>query len=165
MEDKAIELSDEQKRLYRETAETLSGHERRVFMARVVKSLGRGGQRQAERELGWDRAVIRRGRHELDSGMRWIEAYGARGRKRAEEHLPGLLDDIKAIVDEQSQTDPSFESTRLYTRLSAAAVRQALMTLKGYTDAELPGEETIRVKLNDLGYRLRSVKKSVPQKN
>src|SRR5450631_3468318 len=122
-------------------------------MARVVQSLGRGGQRQAERELGWDRAVIRRGRHELDSGMRWIEAYGARGRKRAEEHLPGLLEDIKAIVDEQSQTDPSFESTRLYTRLSAAAVRQALMTLKGYTDAELPCEETIRVKLNDLGYR------------
>lgn len=165
MEDKPIELSDEQKRLYRETAETLSGHERRVFMARVVKSLGRGGQRQAERELGWDRAVIRRGRHELDSGMRWIEAYGARGRKRAEEHLPGLLEDIKAIVAEQSQTDPSFESSRLYTRLSAAAVRQALMTLKGYTDAELPCEETIRVKLNDLGYRLRSVKKSVPQKN
>jgi hypothetical protein len=165
VEDKPIELSDEQKRLYRETAETLSGHERRVFMARVVKSLGRGGQRQAERELGWDRAVIRRGRHELDSGMRWIEAYGARGRKRAEEHLPGLLEDIKAIVAEQSQTDPSFESSRLYTRLSAAAVRQALMTLKGYTDAELPCEETIRVKLNDLGYRLRSVKKSVPQKN
>lgn len=165
MEDKAIELSDEQKQLYQDTAKRLKGHERRVFMARVVKSLGRGGQRQARRELGWDRAVIRRGTHELDSGMRWVEAYAARGRKRAEELLPNLLIDIAAIVDGQSQTDPTFESTRLYTRLSAAAVRQALISQKGYTDEELPSEETIRVKLNDLGYGLRSVKKRVPKKS
>ena len=165
MEGKLIEISEEQKRLYQETAEALKGHERRVFMARVVKTLGRGGQRQAERELGWDRAVIRRGKHELDSGMRWIEAYSARGRKRAAEHLPNLLTDIAAIVDGQSQTDPTFESTRLYPRLSAAAVRQALITQKGYRDVDLPSEETIRVKLNDLGYGLRRVQKSVPQKN
>ena len=165
MEDKPIEISEDQKRLYQDTARELKGHERRVFMARVVQRLGRGGQRQVERELGWDRAVIRRGKHELDSGMRWIEAYSARGRKRAEEHLPKLLDDIAAIVDGQSQTDPTFESTRLYTRLSAAAVRQALITQKGYTDEELPSKETIRVKLNDLGYTLHSVQKSVPQKN
>jgi hypothetical protein len=47
-----MELSDEEKRVYRDTAHSLKGHERRVFMARVVKRLGRGGQRQAERELG-----------------------------------------------------------------------------------------------------------------
>ena len=133
-------------------------------MARVVKMLGRGGQRQAERELDWDRATIRQGTHELESGFRCVEGYGARGRKRAEEKLPALLDDIKAIVDGQSQTDPSFASTRLYTRLSAAAVRHALITQKGYSDNELPTEETIRVKLNKLGYHLRSVQKSRPQK-
>ena len=134
-------------------------------MARVVKMLGKGGQSQAKRELGWDRDTLRKGMHELESGIRCIDNYGARGRKRAEEHLPNLLSDIQDIVDGQSQTDPSFESTRLYTRLSAAAVRQALITKKGYTDEELPRQETIRVKLNDLDYTLRSVKKSVPQKN
>ncbi len=66
------------------------------------------------------------------------------------------------MVDGQSQTDPSFKSTRLYTRLSAAAVRQALITRKGYRDDELPSEETIRVKLNNLGYTLRSVKRVRP---
>ena len=75
-----------------------------------------------------------------------------------------MLADIQEVVDGPSQTDPSFKSTRLYTRLSAAAVRQALITHKGYGDDELPSEETIRVKLNDLGYTLHSVKKSVPQK-
>jgi hypothetical protein len=165
VEDRAIELSEEQKDLYRTTAKRLKGHERRLFMARVVKLLGKGGQSQAKRDLSWDRDTLRKGQHELDSGMQCIDNYGARGRKRAEAHLPELLTDIRDIVDGQSQTDPSFESTRLYTRLSASAVRQALIRHKGYSDAELPSEETIRVKLNDLGYGLRSVKKSVPQKN
>ena len=164
VEDKDIELSKEQKGLYQTTAQELRGYERRLFMARVVKLLGYGGQRQAARELGWDRATIRKGTHELESGLQCVEGYGARGRKRAEEKLPQLLDDIKAIVDGQSQTDPRFTSTRLYTRLSAAAVRQALIRQKGYSDDDLPTEETIRVKLNKLGYQLRSVQKSRPPK-
>jgi len=155
-----MDMSDEQKNLYQTTAQTLKGSERRVFMARVVKLLGKGGQRQAERELGWSRKVNSKGRHELDSGVRCIDACNARGRKRVEEHLPNLLADIAAIVDGQSQTDPSFKSTRLYTRLSAAAVRQALREQKGYTDAELPSEETIRGRLNRLGYMSRSRKES-----
>lgn len=134
-------------------------------MGRVVKLLGKGGQSQAKRELGWDRDTVRKGLHELDSGVRCIDNYAGRGRKRAEEYLPNLLTDIGDIVDGQSQTDPSFESSRLYTRLSAAAVRRALVRQKGYSEADLPSQETIRVKLNELGYGLRSVKKSVPQKN
>jgi hypothetical protein len=165
VEGKRIEMSEGQKELYQTTAKTLKGHERRLFMARVVKLLGKGGQSQAKRELGWNRNTIRKGLGELESGSTKVDNYGARGRKRAEEHLPNLLQDIREIVDGQSQTDPSFESSRLYTRLSAAAVRQALITKQGYTDEELPSQETIRVKLNGLGYRLRTVKKSVPQKN
>jgi len=75
-----------------------------------------------------------------------------------------LLEDIQAIADEQSQADPTFKTTRLYTRISAAEVRKQLILQEGYTDEELPGEETIRVKLNELKYRLRSVQKSRPQK-
>lgn len=91
--------------------------------------------------------------------------FGARGRKKAEEKLPNLLSDIGAIVDGQSQTALTFESERLYTRLSAAEVRRQLIEQKGYTDEELPSEETIRVKLNQLGYRLRGVQKSRPKKD
>ena len=100
-------------------AQTLKGSERRVFMARVVKRLGWGGQRQAERELGWARSVISKGCTELDSRMRWIDAYNARGRKRVEARLPNLLTDIAAIVDGQSQTDPSFKSTRFLRNFGA----------------------------------------------
>ena len=100
----------------------------------------------------------------MESGIACEDAFSARGRKRAEEHLLNLLEDIEAIADEQSQTDPTFKTTRLYTRISAAEVRKQLILQKGYTDKELPSEETIRVKLNGLGYWLRSVQKSRPQK-
>lgn len=159
-----MELTDELKTLFIETAKMLQGSDRRIFMARVVKMLRQGGQRRAEKELGWNRRTIRKGTHELESGIRCVDDYSGRGRKRAEEHLPNLLDDIKAILDEQSQTDPTFKTTQLFTRLSVAEVRRQLIAQKGYTDAELPCEETIRVKINQLGYRLRSVQKSRPKK-
>ena len=86
----------------------------------------------------------------------------ARGRKPAEVRLPNLLADIKAIADTESQTDPTFKTTRLYIRLSASTVREQLIAVKGYKDEELPGEETIRNKLNKLGYHPKKVKKVNP---
>jgi hypothetical protein len=160
-----LELTTELKEAYIEAANTLKGSDRRVFMARIVKSLGKGGQRLAEKELCWCRKTIRKGMGELESGIPLRDNFSARGRKKAEEKLPNLLEDIRAIADNHSQTDPTFQTTRLYTRLSAAEVRRQLIAQRGYTDDELPTEETIRVKLNDLGYNLRAVQKSRPQKN
>ena len=157
-------LTDGLKELFKGIAETLKGHARRIFMAKVVKLLGKGGQQCAERELNWNRCTVRKGMHELESGFACLDAFSARGRKRAEEHLPNLLDDIRSIVDDQSQADPTFKTTRLYTPLTAKEVRKQLILQKGYADEERPTEETIRVKLNELGYYLRSVQKSRPLK-
>jgi len=121
-------------------------------MAKTVRELGRGGQRRAERELGWSRMTIRKGRHELDSGIACLDGFALRGRKRAEEHLPHVLEDMRAIVDGQSQADPQFRTHRLYTRLSAAEVCRQLIATKGYTGEELPTVQTLTTKLNALGY-------------
>jgi hypothetical protein len=159
-----MELTESFKALLIDTAKALKGSARRVFMARTVAELGSGGQRRAERELGWNRGTIRKGLHELASGVRCVDNFSARGRKRAEDHLPNLLTDITAIVDSQSQTDPQFRTQRLYTRLSATEVRRQLIAQQGYTDAELPTVQTITNKLNDLGYYPKKVAKSQPQK-
>ena len=147
-----MELTTSVKSLLLETAKALKGSARRLFMARTVQELGTGGQRRAERELGWGRMTIRKGTHELESGFTCLDAFAARGRKRVEAHLPHLLPDIRAIVDSQSQADPQFRTNRLYTRLSAAEVRRQLIVQKGYTDAALPTVPTITAKLNALGY-------------
>jgi hypothetical protein len=157
-----MELTDTLKKIFTETAQTLKGSDRRRFMAEVVRALGQGGQRQAETELGWHRRTIRKGRRELESGFRCYDNFAARGRKPAEHQLPNLLDDLKAIAEAESQTDPTFKTTRLYIRLSAAEVRKQLMAQKGYSEAALPSEETIRTKLNGLGYQLKKVKKASP---
>jgi Rhodopirellula transposase DDE domain len=160
-----MELTDDLKCLLMETEKQLKGSNRRLFMARTVKALGPGGASQVERELRWNRKTIRKGMHELESGIRCIDAFSARGRKRAEGHLPNLLVDIRAIVDQQSQTDPQFKTNRLYTRLTAAEVRRQLITQKGYTDAELPTSTTIGTKLNEMGYYPMKVAKSKPKKS
>ncbi len=147
-----MELTDSFKALLIDTANALKGSARRLFMARTVTELGAGGQRRAERELGWSRGTIRKGTHELERGVTCIDNFKARGRKRAEDHLPNLLTDITAIVDSQSQTDPQFRTNRLYTRLSAAEVRRQLIVHYGYPDDDLPTAETIGAKLNVLGY-------------
>jgi hypothetical protein len=159
-----MELTDELKTTYIAAAQALKGSHRRIFMAQIVKSLGRGGQRRAERELGWARTTIRKGLREWTSGQPQIDNFSARGRKKITEKHPQLLGDIRAIVDGQSQTDATFDSTRLYTRLSVAEIRRQLIVQKGYTDAQLPRRDTLRMLVNSLGYRLRSVQKSRPQK-
>ena len=160
-----MELTEEVKALLLNTVKELKGSTRRVFMARTVRALGRGGQRLAERELGWNRGTMRKGMHEMERGMVCVDAFSSRGRKRSEDHLPNLLNDITAIVDGQSQADPQFRTTRLYTRLTATEVRCQLIAHKGYTDEELPTAETIGSKLNQLGYYPKKVAKSQPQKN
>ena len=157
-------LSDGFQDILIETASTLAGYDRRHFMARVVSEYGRGGQRWAERELGWNRVTVRKGLRELNGGFCYLDNFNARGRLPVEVRLPNLLLDIQDIVDSQSQTDPSFKTNRLYTRVSAAEVRQQLIIQKGYTNEELPTEETIRVKLNELGYNLKTVQKTKPKK-
>ncbi len=147
-----------------DAAKALKGGRKRIFMAKTVGAMGRGGQRRAQEHLGWCRETIRKRTHELRSGMTCVDAFHCRRRKPAEEHLPRLLDDIRSIADGQSQADPKFQTSRLFTRISAAEVRRQLIATKGYTDAELPTRQTINAKLNLLGYRLSRVAKCRPQK-
>ena len=100
----------------------------------------------------------------MSSGLRCADAFSTRGQKKIEEKLPHLCTDIKAIVDAQSQMDPSFKTQRLYTRLSAAEVRRQLISQKQYTDENLPSEQTIRRRLNQLGYYPARIAKTKPLK-
>ena len=147
-----------------DAAKALKGGQKRLSMARTVQAMGRGGQVRAQEHLGWCRETIRKGMHELRSGMTCIDAFHCRRRKPAEEHLPRLLDDIRSIVDGQSQADPKFQTDRLFTRISAREVRRQLIAQEGYTDGELPTQQTLNKKLNLLGYRLTKVAKCRPQK-
>ena len=156
-----MEITPEIRDMLNETRENLSGYKRRHFMAQVIETMLESSPTRAEKELGWNRVTLSKALNELRGGFCFIDQYQRRGRKRVEEHLPTLLDDIQELAERHSQTDPTFRTTREYTRLTTAALRQQLIDEKGYTDEELPTEETLRSRLNELGYGLKRVKKAV----
>ncbi len=157
-------LTPELKKLLNETRSKLNGSERRKFMAKVVRLLGRGGQIRAERELGWDRKTIIKGTKELESGFDCIDNFSGRGRHPIEKKLENLLEDITQIVSPVSQCDPTFRSTELYSPLTAEEVYRRLIEDKNYRLDQLPTVRTISTKLNQLGFRLKKVTKCKPKK-
>lgn len=157
-----LKLTDSTIKWLKDSANKLKGSALRTFMAQSVQQIGRGGASAVARELQWNRGTIRKGKQELKNGH--IEdKFSDRGRKKAETLLPNLLKDIKEIVDPESQTDPSFNSCRLYTRLTAKEVRKRLLGM-GYDETTLPHARTINTKLNDLGYNPKKVQKTKPHK-
>ena len=156
-----IELNKSVIELLEETIKNLNGNQRRIFMAKTVNTLGPGGQREAERKLGWSRGTIRKGQKELQTGTIKEDNFSARGRKKTEEKLPNLLEDIKSIVKPKTQTDPTFKTTKMYTPVTAKAVRKKLKE-KGYKKKNLPSLRTINNKVNALGFRLRKINKDRP---
>jgi Rhodopirellula transposase DDE domain len=149
--------------LLRQGADRLKGHQRRLFLAEVTLKLCDGNARKAERRFGWGRETVSKGLHELQQGMRCLENFAARARPRLEEKRPQLAEDIRAIVEPSTQTDPELKSPRRYVNLSAADVLKALQT-KGYTKEDLPSERSMRDILNRMNYRLKRIQKGKPLK-
>ena len=158
-----MELTEAMVALFQKTANAFHGAERRRYIAETVEVFGLS-QRQAERQLGWAHNTVHKSLRELRSGITCLDNFSARGRKPCEFHLPHLLQDIRDLVAENLQTDSTFRTTQLYCRLSAREFRKQLAERKGYTDKQLPTVQTIGEKLNDLGFRLRTVVKSRPKK-
>lgn len=158
-----MKITETLRELLRETADALCGSERRRFMANTISKL-QLGQREAAWLFGCGRDTLRKACHEARTGFTCVDAFSFRGRKPAEFHLPRLFDDLRSLVKDHLQTDPTFQTTGLYCRLSAPEVRKQLIEHKGYTDAQLPSVPTMAAKLNLLGFRLRTVVKSRPQK-
>jgi hypothetical protein len=150
-------------RLIRMAAKTLTGHQRRLFIAEVTLALCDGNPRRSEARFGWGRATAAKGLRERATGIRCLENFAARRRPTWEERAPQLAADIQAIVEPRTQADPELKSARRYTNLSAKEVRQALLH-KGYPAAAVPAERTLRDILNRMNYRLKRVQKGQPLK-
>jgi len=144
-------------------ARRLTGYQRRSFMAEVAMELCGGSARQAERRFGWGRETVEKGLHELRQGVRCLENFAARGRLRSEEKDRQLAADIRTIVEPHTYADPGLKSSRRYTNLSAAEVRQALID-GGHPREGLPSERTMRDILNRMNYRLKRIQKGKPLK-
>jgi hypothetical protein len=135
-----------------QTADALKGSDRRAFMARTVQLMGRGGQRLAERELGWSRATIHKGMHELQSGIVCLDAFSLRGRLRAEEKDPALLPALKRLLADEVAGDPMGDQTWV-----RSTPRQLSDRLK--KEGHQVSPRTVRRLLKDMGFSLKTNKR------
>jgi len=158
------ELTEKQIATIKDAAKKLTGAKRRAFQAQVAIDYLNGSARKAERTFGWHRKTVELGLNEYRSGIICIDNFSDRGNHKIEEKLPQLEQDIRSLAEPESQTDPKFQSQFKYTRITAKAMRQALIDEKGWFDEELPCKNTIGNIMNRLGYRLRRVQKAKPIK-
>ena len=145
-------------------ATLLTGHKRRRFQAEVALRYCGGSARRAESAFGWGRDAVRAGLNELRSGIRCVEAFGDRGRKTTEALHPELVGHVRRLVDPHAQADPKFQTTFAFTRVTARAVREALLAVPELA-GKVPCRQTVGDILDRLGYRLRRVLKARPEKN
>ena len=146
-------------------ARGLKGFQRRVFLGKVCNALCDKSPRQAEARFGWGRETVAKGLRELKSNQPELTKLSGnrRGRQCSEAKNPQLAIDIRQIVEPHTHPDPELKTARLYANLSAAEVYQALVA-KGYSQAQLPSERTLRDILNRLNYRLKRIQKGKPLK-
>ena len=135
-----VELTDSMVATIKDAAVKLTGHRKRAFQGKVTLDYLGGSARRAETVFGWGREAVQRGLREIQ-GLRkrsTVIAHhnhrDARGRRKTEERLARLEEDIRSLVNPHSQVDPKFQSAFTYTRMTAAAVRKALIDDKGYRD-------------------------------
>ena len=157
-------LSEQHITTIKDAAKKLTGAKRRAFQAQVAIDYLNSKPYLAEKTFGWDRKAVALGLNEHRTGLVCFDNFKARGNKKTEAKTPQLEIDIVALAEPESQIDPKFQTMFKYTRITAKAMREALITQKGWTDEQLPCEKSISNILNRLGFRLRRVQKAKPLK-
>jgi Rhodopirellula transposase DDE domain len=159
----SFDIKPEQIDLWKKLGATLRASDRRMLMAVLTLTMGRGGQRFLAKHLGWNPRTVKKACAELTSGIIQADAFQKRGRKPLSSTKFPLLDEhIRAIVDPKSQTDPTLLTTQLFSSVSAPELGAELKRRFGYT--ALPSLRTLQNKLNSLGFNLKRVQKTKPLK-
>jgi hypothetical protein len=128
---------------------------RRLWAAAESRSIGYGGDALVSSATGIARETIRKGRAEIARG---VEANGrvrraGAGRPSIDDTQAGIREALERLVDPLTRGDP--ESALRWTCKSRAKLATALCA-KGF----VVSSTTVGRLLNELGYRLQSVRKS-----
>jgi Rhodopirellula transposase DDE domain len=161
----SAELTEPVIQTIKSASQKLTGFRRRQFQAEVANQYCGGKPRRTEGVFGWGREAVQLGLHELRTRIRCVDDYSSRGRHKTEEKFPELTAEIQALVEPESQADPKFQTSLAFTRMTAKAVYEQLVAKTQQTSRPVPAERTLYDILNRLGYRLRRVRKTKPQKN
>jgi len=75
-------MNKETKFLIKDACKRLTGYKRRAYQTYMTMEYFDGSAYKAEREMGWGRECVTKGLKEAHSGIRCVDNYQARGRKK-----------------------------------------------------------------------------------
>lgn len=137
----------------------LNEQQKRLWAASEAISLGYGGVSVVQKATHLSRSTIHIGIKELKKGLTEEEKHCIRhkggGRKSAESEFPGLLSQLKEIVEPTTRGDPM--QPLLWTSKSTRHIAQELKKKKIHVSYKT----VARVLEDDLGYSLQSNRKTL----
>lgn len=148
----------------RKAASLVTGFERRKLLAVVAIEYCNGSPRRTESSLGFNRHAVSRGLRELELGRPIHNLPENRGRRRIELQRPDISRITDAVLSENSQVDPKFQTTIAFTRVTAKELRQAVAAGLNVALSSLPVPRSLRRLMNRKGFSLRKVRKTQPLK-
>jgi len=140
---------------YSAVVDALDERGRRLWAAAESNAIGYGGDSLVSDATGLSRITIRAGRQQIQSGIALghrLRAEGA-GRPSLEQSQPGFMAALESLVDPLTRGDPT--SPLRWTCKSRAKLTAALNK-----DGWQVSSTTVGRRLNDLGYRMQSVRKT-----
>ena len=140
---------------YAAVSPVLNERGRRLWAAAEARSIGYGGDALVSSATGLARETIRNGRREIERGVQASDRVRGPGggRPGIDETQPGIREALEHLVDPLTRGDPG--SPLRWTCKSRAKLAGAL-TERGWRVSST----TVGRVLNELGYRLQSVRKS-----
>lgn len=143
--------------IYNKFSPHLNERQKRLLVAIVAESYGRGGVTSVSRLTGVSRSTINIGRKELEEGIVFETdrvRYAGAGRKKIQEYDPQLECDLDALVEPTSRGDP--ESPLRWTCLSTRNLAKTLQEM-----GHQVSHTTVAKILEKLGYSLQGAKKTI----
>ena len=151
------ELTEAMVKTIKAAAKKMTGGNRRAFEAEAALDYLGGDSRLAETVFGWSRKTVRKGLEEFRRGS-VISDLPRNFVRKTEEKNPQLAQDIRDLVEPQSQADPNRFPNKMANHLclhthdrpnGPAGIDRA----KGHCPEDLPSEGTVGVMLGRMGYR------------
>ena len=81
-------MNKEIKILIKDACKRLTGYKRRAYQADITTKYFNGSPYKAEREMGWGRESVTKGLKEAESGIRCVDNFQVRGRKKKKTPFP-----------------------------------------------------------------------------
>jgi hypothetical protein len=140
---------------YAAVSALLNERARRLWAAAESRSIGYGGDALVSSATGLARETIRKGRREIERGVQASDRVRGPGggRPSIDETQPGIREALERLVDPLTRGDPG--SPLRWTCKSRAKLASALVEMGWRVSSTTVGRL-----LNELGYRLQSVRKS-----